>query len=743
MRYLLLLWFVGSISCFAQQIVSNQHTRCHNPVPEAFRTSPREKVIDSIEDLNTKERRFDRKNRERFIMESHFYGDMMCKSGYVCFNDSVTQYIEDVAKQLLRDKPEIFNQLHFYTLRSTEVNSFCSAEGTVYVTQGLLAQLENEAQLAAVLSHEIVHFIKKHGIESFVKYEQIEAGKGSYRRINSDNKKLLQTSYSRENETEADSVGYAMFYKSSNYKQSEIARLFTILLYGDLPIDEIPFSKSIFETPLYKQSDSFLLKSVQGITAVEDYSDSLSTHPNIKKRRELMIRLTANDTRGEKFLLGKERFEAIKRINQYDLSTLFILERDYASSIYNSFVLLQKDPDNQVLKEKIATALYYIYKYNFYSARNEVLTDWEKIEGESQQLFYFLYHIENFDLMQLAFHQLWKASTLKPQDQLLKQMLHSVAIDFFYNNSFTLDEVYEATRYRLASTETQSIDTVDQKELSKYEKIERKRKTEAPRSTRLMSIADLALNGEVGTDEKLRAYFAEAKKYADSLQAVATAQSSSKYYRQKRKEERKGKSLHIDNLIVFDPFYYKIDTRRKSSVRYLDAEEPRQNLVERCKLFSTKLHLNTQVFDYNSLLDGDAEKFNDYSVFRLWNEQQDQIEERSIVNYLQYDMALVAEKYGVEHVAWLGAVAYRQKREQVGWTLLKSVAYSFYFPPAFLWGIYYAVTPNELCYYSVEVFNCKTGKQELNSKVVFRQHESNDIRNSIMYDALNQVKRNK
>jgi predicted Zn-dependent protease len=51
----------------------------------------------------------------------------------------------------------------FFVLRDPVPNAFALANGSIYVHTGLLALLENEAQLASVLAHEETHVLNRHG----------------------------------------------------------------------------------------------------------------------------------------------------------------------------------------------------------------------------------------------------------------------------------------------------------------------------------------------------------------------------------------------------------------------------------------------------------------------------------------------------------------------------------------------------------------------------------------------------
>ncbi|MCK7583612.1 MAG: M48 family metalloprotease [Chromatiales bacterium] len=49
-------------------------------------------------------------------------------------------------------------------MRDPVVNAFALPNGSIYLTVGLLARLENEAQLAHVMSHETAHVVQRHGL---------------------------------------------------------------------------------------------------------------------------------------------------------------------------------------------------------------------------------------------------------------------------------------------------------------------------------------------------------------------------------------------------------------------------------------------------------------------------------------------------------------------------------------------------------------------------------------------------
>jgi hypothetical protein len=59
----------------------------------------------------------------------------------------------------------------FIVLKSEKVNSFSAPGGFIFITQGALDVMDSEAELAGVLSHEVVHVLKRHGMRELEKQD--------------------------------------------------------------------------------------------------------------------------------------------------------------------------------------------------------------------------------------------------------------------------------------------------------------------------------------------------------------------------------------------------------------------------------------------------------------------------------------------------------------------------------------------------------------------------------------------
>ncbi len=170
------------------------------------------------------------------------------------------KYVEEIAEKLLSQVPnaETFS-FKFHTLRNPYLNAFAMETGAVYVHTGLVARLQNEAQLAAVIAHEITHTLENHPARGYTNsksqiagYQLLSIGTsiafalvggrsaGAYYGNQFAQLGLtLMTSasmsgYSREMEEVAD-LGGLKWMAAAGYDPNEIPKVFELFLreYGD------------------------------------------------------------------------------------------------------------------------------------------------------------------------------------------------------------------------------------------------------------------------------------------------------------------------------------------------------------------------------------------------------------------------------------------------------------------------------------------------------------------------------
>jgi beta-barrel assembly-enhancing protease len=89
----------------------------------------------------------------------------MMKSLPSCNDPKVDAYLTQLGKKLASKLPTrgVEYPWEFHCVNTKEVNAFALPGGFVFVNRGLIEAADNEAQLAAVLGHELSHVALRHG----------------------------------------------------------------------------------------------------------------------------------------------------------------------------------------------------------------------------------------------------------------------------------------------------------------------------------------------------------------------------------------------------------------------------------------------------------------------------------------------------------------------------------------------------------------------------------------------------
>ncbi len=149
-------------------------------------------------------------------------------------NPALQAYVDQVGQRLAQSSHRPNLKWRFTVVDSPEVNAFALPGGYVYVTRGILAYLDSEAELAGVVGHEIGHVTARHGVrqQSTATAVGIGAVLGSILVPGLNNQagaSLLQTlgqaltaGYGRDHELESDRLGAEYLAKTGYSPQAMI-----------------------------------------------------------------------------------------------------------------------------------------------------------------------------------------------------------------------------------------------------------------------------------------------------------------------------------------------------------------------------------------------------------------------------------------------------------------------------------------------------------------------------------------
>jgi predicted Zn-dependent protease len=158
--------------------------------------------------------------QEISIGNQQYLQSQQSSGGKFILDPALTAYVNEVGRKLVKvsDRPNL--PFEFVVINDSVPNAWALPGGKLAVNRGLMTELKSEAELAAVLSHEIVHAAARHGARSVEQGTLLSAGAAIIGVLTADKRHadlidfatqgsaaLLSLRFSREHELEADHYG--------------------------------------------------------------------------------------------------------------------------------------------------------------------------------------------------------------------------------------------------------------------------------------------------------------------------------------------------------------------------------------------------------------------------------------------------------------------------------------------------------------------------------------------------------
>ncbi|MGH8685998.1 MAG: M48 family metalloprotease [Nitrosospira sp.] len=158
---------------------------------------------------------------------------------------ALQNYVNEIGQKLAKKSHRAQLNFHFTVVDSPQINAFALPGGYIYVTRGILAYLNSEAELAAVLGHEIGHVTARHSVQQYsastaanigtlllgVFVPQL-GGQAAQSLMGLANNALL-SGYGRSHELEADRLG-AEYLARSGYDPQAMIKVIGVLKNQEL-----------------------------------------------------------------------------------------------------------------------------------------------------------------------------------------------------------------------------------------------------------------------------------------------------------------------------------------------------------------------------------------------------------------------------------------------------------------------------------------------------------------------------
>jgi hypothetical protein len=695
---------------------------------------------------NKTDKRFERKAKEQFVKKNSYSLHDMLFSGNVIFNDPITTYINKVADKAFEYKPSLRKKLRFYTMKSTEVNAFATHNGVIFVTTGLISQLETESQLAMVLCHEAVHYKNKHSITKYVETQEIIRGKGEYKTLSRNNKLLEHYKYSKDLETEADLEGLDIFL-TSKYSTEGIDDLFDILKYSHLPYDLVPFKKDYFETKFLKFPESYFLAN-EDMTPIstEERDDDESTHPNAELRKEKFLEKLAqkNNPSTKKYLVGTAEFLNTRQLCRHEISRMYLKNAQYEKAIYNSYLQLEDNPNDIFSKKVIGYSLYALATYNNENEFSQVHGDYTEKEGDWQQLYYFMNELSSKEMNVLALNYNWKMGKEFPEDSKIPMMCDSLVKGLAFDHNLRSDDFFTTLSKPDKQKKKAKKQTSGTGKLSKIKKIEDKGKIKSTEEVNDEDFWRLALFDAIQNKdlaEKLNDYYKKSKIEAPTISYKVRRKNRKLAERKKRKARSKGRALDVDKIVMLQPQYEKIDERSNKGVKLKATEKAQLRLNGMILKSAQASHLQVDLLDDMAFSKSDVNQYNDLIYLNNWL-RETAFHKSNNVNLIPFEkdyLADIRKRHDTDYYCWTGFSGVH-KRKSGRWGM---VAASILYPPAFFFTIPYAAIPKYSTDFYIIVFNLKTEQPVWVKFGTVNKRDSDALVQTLVYDTFYQLHKKK
>lgn len=304
--------------------------------------------------------------RQAPFLEDHIntiehYVEELVANKELVYKGEIVDFLKLVVEEI-RSKNAIDSKYAIFLKRDNSPNAICLSDGkTIIVNLGLFLWMDNEDQIASIISHEIAHARKQHSIKNVLKIaeEQKEFKKNLKKLKNNEDWDPNENLYAfmkkqRLEEIEADSLGFS-FYKNTKFNRIDYKNALSNLSKFDSisPVDlKVEMYRKLYDLPTQKFNEKWMIGEDFKNYNYSNYKeserkDSVATHPELNQRIE-KLQLYFSELKAD----GKPRertedFFKFQKLAQEEYVANFFTTKDYGSAIYVAMNLLQEGTEEE------------------------------------------------------------------------------------------------------------------------------------------------------------------------------------------------------------------------------------------------------------------------------------------------------------------------------------------------------------------------------------------------------------
>ncbi|GAB4403020.1 MAG: hypothetical protein OHK0039_01630 [Bacteroidia bacterium] len=635
----------------------------------------------------------------QFLVQSQYYAVQLIRSGQILCNDPVSDYLASVGDRLLADHGALRARIRFYAVRSTSINAFSTADGMILVNLGLLARLDNEAQLAFVIAHEISHYALDHAWQVFQEVhrskhrrEQWEQDKGQPDLLNR---------YAQEKEIEADSLGLQLFL-AAGYDPASVPEILDLLDSEEKSDDRTAIGPELFGHYIPELDwQDYALPEVKRPEQAAPLPSYGRTHPLPRYRKERIMSMLGQADRQEGAQWQENRvvFQEVQRICRYESCFIYLETQAYEQAIYSAGDLLRQFPGDVFLQKVIGQGVYALAKYSNGGRFWDVHRDYGSVWGSERSLAYFFEQLDEQERTLLALMVAWEVYQQSPADEELLRICE--------------DLLWETGRYYPALLDLPAGLAAD----TTWSSLGLARLTQDTAFHRLLETqetrADLHLLKQMweprfgGGDDKKRV-----------------------------EAELRGFRLGLDSIVLVDPYYQRLDDRiSPTRVLYLSSDDRERHLRDAWQAYTARLGVHCQILSGHDMGADSLALFMELVLLQQWIDEQKHYRELRMVSLYHSRVQALVAKFQTPYFVWNGCLAYTHRRSGKPLMLATGVL----LPPLLPYAVYYAVSPRYDTLFYTYVYDLQTGQQLLIYPRLVKLRDTEDVLQSVVYDLVQQI----
>ena len=285
------------------------------------------------------------------IKDEKEYGEKMLaviRKEFKLLDDlDIVQYVVGIGEQIVTAAgPQYFNY-HFYVINDREFNAFAAPSGLIFIHSGIIGAMKTEGELVSVIAHEIGHVMSRHIADRIDKTKRVSAGTlamvlagilmggGALSQAlvtgGLATGEAMYLQFTRENEEEADRIGFALMQDLNRNPEDMVSMLHTMYKVSRIRMGNIP------QYLLTHPKPELRMGYVQDLIYVHPSKNYASFDQfNFKRIKHRIASLSENlnklKARYNRQIRNAEDQET-KIFAQYGLSLIYLEEGEYSRAI--------------------------------------------------------------------------------------------------------------------------------------------------------------------------------------------------------------------------------------------------------------------------------------------------------------------------------------------------------------------------------------------------------------------------